>query len=127
MTAMQVNQGAFYVLVAHELLHSDDVDTIFQKMRGIRVAQHVGMNILEDACLPGYCFYGPLHATLAVAGIKAFAFGIARALKEILLWTISRDVGFNASDQVMRKRQVAVFVPLALHHVQKFTVKVQVL
>ncbi len=50
---MQVNQRAFDVLVAHQLLHRQDVHPILQKVGGKGVAQQVGMDILKDACLLG--------------------------------------------------------------------------
>ncbi len=46
---MQVNQGAFDVLVAHELLHRDDVDTILQKVCSLasgEMTQHMGVHLL---------------------------------------------------------------------------------
>jgi len=103
--------------VAHQLLHREDVDAIFQEVSGIGVAEHVGMHLLDNACLLRHCFYRLLHATLAVAGVEAFALGIARAFEEKALWVPGQDVRFDASYQVLRKRQVAVFGPFALNNV----------
>ena len=102
MTAMQIDHRAFDVPVAHELLHGDNVHPILQKVGGIRVPQGMGVHVLSDACLPRYCFDGPLHAALAVAGIKAFSFRITGALKQKGLWLLCQDVSADTSYQVFR-------------------------
>jgi hypothetical protein len=44
------------------------------------------MHFFDDARLPGHRFNSPLHTTLAVPAIKAFALRIAIAFKQKLFW-----------------------------------------
>lgn len=97
---MQVHHGAFDIGMSHHFLHGDDVYAIFEQVSGIGMAQHMGVHFFDDASLLSYCFHCPLHATLAVTPVEAFAFRITCTVEEKGCRALCRNVFFDAPDEV---------------------------
>ena len=87
--------------MAQQLLHHDDINAIFQQMRSITVAQHVYVHFFNNACITCYALYGPLHAALAITAIKAFAFRVALAFKDVLYGVLGVYISFNSTHEVL--------------------------
>jgi len=81
----------------------------------------------NDTCIPGYALYRPLHAALAVAPIKAFAFRIAFAFKDILYGMLYAYISFNTTDEMFAERDKAVFSAFALYDMKQPAVKIKML
>lgn len=96
-------------------------------MCGIAMTQHMCMHFFDDARLSGHCFYGPLHPTLAVPAIKAFALRIAIAFKQKLFWLCCFYVFFYTTNKMYREWYVSILVAFALYNAQEVAIKIHVL
>ena len=56
--------------MTQKFLNHDNRNAVFQQMRGVAVAQSIGVDFFFDSGFFRNGFYYPLHTALAVAGVK---------------------------------------------------------
>src|SRR5678815_2790707 len=96
-------------------------------MRRITVTQHVYVYFFDDTGFMDYALYDPLNTPLAVTAVKAFAFRVAPASKQVFTRAFACDIFLNAPYQVLRQGYITVFIPFALYDVQQPAIKIKMI
>ena len=127
---MKVDHGGVDAFVSQQIFNGQNIQSFFQQMGGVGMPQGMDVHRLLNPCFLFGFIHCPLHTPLGIAGVKVSADPtfdlLIFAVEYPFIGLLCFQIGFQSTDENIRKWDVAVFLSFAFLYVKHLSVKIQI-